>query len=211
MALKRELNPLQSDGRAAEVYRTAAEMILQKGYDATSVSDIAGALGITKAGLYHYIHGKTQLLFDIMQYGLDQLDREVAQPAKKIADAETRLRFMIAMHARIVTRGHGAVTILVDEARALTPAQNRKITRRKRDYLDFLRATLQAMKGEGKLRDVDLTVASFSLLGMINWLSRWYRPDGALDDQQIAEHIVDIALNGLIRPAARGRRVLRAV
>src|SRR6266566_848375 len=73
---------LQSDSRAAEVYRTAAEIILQKGYDATSVSDIAQALGITKAGLYHYIHGKTQLLFDIMQYGLNELDREVAQPAR---------------------------------------------------------------------------------------------------------------------------------
>src|SRR5882762_11508704 len=100
-----ERNAVQNEGRAAEVYRTAADIILEKGYNATSVSDIAQALGITKAGLYHYIHGKTQLLFDIMQYGLDELDREVAQPAYRIADAETRLRFMIEMHARIVTRG----------------------------------------------------------------------------------------------------------
>jgi AcrR family transcriptional regulator len=211
MAIKRERSSVQGDGRAAEVFRTAAEMILQKGYDATSVSDIAGALGITKAGLYHYIHGKTQLLFDIMQYGLDQLDREVAQPAMEIADAETRLRFMISMHARIVTRGHGAVTILVDEARALSPSQNRKITRRKRDYLDFLRATLNELAREGKLRGVNVTVAAFSLLGMINWLSRWYQPDGALNEEEIAEQLVDIALNGLIQPATRGRRVLRAV
>src|SRR5205809_8054095 len=112
----------QSEGRAAEVYRKAAEIILQKGYDATSVSDIANALGITKAGLYHYIHGKTQLLFDIMQYGLDELEREVAKPAMKIGDAEARLRFMIGTHARIVTRGHGAVTSLVDEAAAPTQA-----------------------------------------------------------------------------------------
>jgi TetR/AcrR family transcriptional regulator, cholesterol catabolism regulator len=209
--MKRERAQVPSDGRAAEVYRTAAQIILKKGYDATSVSDIAKALGITKAGLYHYIHGKTQLLFDIMQYGLDELEREVAQPAKEIADAGTRLRFMIGMHARIVTRGEGAVTILVDEARALTPAQNRKITQRKRAYLDFLRATLEQMKAERKLRDVDVTVAAFSLLGMINWLSRWYQADGALDEQQIAEAIVDIALNGLIRPAARGRRGLQAI
>jgi len=201
----------QSEGRAAEVYRKAAEIILQKGYDATSVSDIAEALGITKAGLYHYIHGKTQLLFDIMQYGLNELDREVAQPAMKIKDPEARLRFMVAVHARIVTRGHGAVTILVDEARALTPAQNRKVTRKKREYFDFLRATLQEMKDARKLRDVDLTVATFSLLGMINWLSRWYRAEGALNEQQVAQAIVDLALNGLIRPAAGGGRSLRAV
>ena len=204
-------NAVQSEGRAAEVYRTAAEIILQKGYDATSVSDIAQALGITKAGLYHYIHGKTQLLFDIMQYGLNELDREVALPARKIADAETRLRFMISMHARIVTRGHGAVTILVDEARALTPAQNRKIVRRKREYFDFLRATLREMKSQRKLRNINVTVAAFSLLGMINWLSRWYQADGPLNEQEIAEEIVDIAVNGLIRPTARERRRLRAI
>jgi len=208
---KRERAQVPSDGRAAEVYRTAAQIILEKGYDATSVSDIAEALGITKAGLYHYIHGKTQLLFDIMQYGLDELDHEVAEPAKEIADAETRLRFMIGMHARIVTRGEGAVTILVDEARALTPAQNRKISRRKRAYLDFFRATLEQMRAERKLRDVDLTVAAFSLLGMINWLSRWYKADGPLGERQIAEAVVDIALNGLTRPAARGRRDLRVI
>ena len=209
MALKRE-DQVPNAGRAAEIYRTAAQIILEKGYDATSVSDIAEALGITKAGLYHYIHGKTELLFDIMQYGLDELDREVAQPAKKIADAEARLRFMIGMHARIVTRGEGAVTVLVDEARALTPAQNRKIIRRKRNYVDFLRSTLQQLVDEGKLRDVNLTVAAFSLLGMINWLSRWYQADGPLDERQIAQAVVDIAMNGLTRPAVRGRRALSA-
>src|SRR6266700_5996334 len=196
MSIKRERSPMPTDGRATEVYRTAAEIILQKGYDATSVSDIAQALGITKAGLYHYIHGKTQLLFDIMQYGLNELSREVAQPAMKIADPEARLRFMIEMHARIVTRGHGAVTILVDEARALTPAQNRKVTRKKREYFDFLRATLREMKSQRKLRDINVTVAAFSLLGMINWLSRWYQADGPVNEQAIAEEIVDIAVNG---------------
>src|SRR5213595_2181520 len=208
MSIKRERSPVPTDGRASEIYRAAAAIILQKGYDATSVSDIAAALGITKAGLYHYIHGKTQLLFDIMQYGLDELDREVAQPAKKIADPEERLRFMIGTHARIVTRGHGAVTILVDEARALTPAQNRQITRRKRAYFDFLRGTLEELKAEGKLRDVEITVAAFGLLGVINWVSRWYQPGGGLDESQIAEQIIDIAFNGLTR---KGRRGLRAI
>src|SRR5436190_22371638 len=111
------------DGRAVEVYRTAARIILQKGYDATSVSDIANALGITKAGLYHYIRGKTELLYEIMKYGLRELDREVMAPAQKITDPEQRLRFIISTHAQLVTRGDGAVTILVDEARALSPTQ----------------------------------------------------------------------------------------
>ncbi len=202
---------LESDGRAAEVYRTAAQIILQKGYDATSVSDIARALGITKAGLYHYIRGKTQLLFDIMEFGLDELDREVVRPARLIVDPQARLRFLITTHARIVTRGLGAVTIVVDEARALTAAQNRKVTHRKRAYFDFLRGTLDELKKNRKLRDVDTTVAAFSLLGMVNWLSRWYQPEGRLTVAAIADELADMALRGLLRSTTHSSRGLRAI
>lgn len=196
----------QLDGRAAEVYRTAAQIILEKGYDATSVSDIAEALGITKAGLYHYIRGKTDLLYEIMKYGLRELEREVTGPAHEIADAEERLRFIISSHARIVTRGDGAVSILVDEARALTPPQNRAVTRLKRAYLEIIRSTLEELREQGKLRNIDTTVAAFGAIAMINWLSRWYQPDGSLSAAQIGDQIADMALFGVVKP-----RSLRAV
>ena len=201
-----------NNGRLAEIYRTAAEIILRKGYDATSVNDIANALGMTKAGLYHYIHGKKELLFDIMNYGMAELDREVVTPARAIKDAGARLRFMIATHAMLVTRGQGAVTILVDEIPALTPAQNREITRRKRSYFDFLRNTLKQLKEEGKLLDVDTTAATFTLLGMVLWPSRWFRHDGALSSEHVAEEIVKIAFQGLLRPESRAaQRGLKVV
>jgi len=195
------------DGRAAEVYRTAAKIILQKGYDGTSVSDIADALGITKAGLYHYISGKTELLFEIMKFGLEELDQQVMVPAHAIADAEQRLRFVIATHARLVMEGEGAVTILVDEARALSPAQNRKVTKLKRAYLDFIRTTLDELNAEGKLRSVNTTVAAFSIIASINWLSRWYQADGTLSKAEIAEQIADIAFNGVLQEPQRARKL----
>ena len=64
--MKTEKKPAPSNERLAEIYRTAAQIILRKGYDATSINDIANAVGMTKAGLYHYINGKKELLFDIM-------------------------------------------------------------------------------------------------------------------------------------------------
>jgi len=211
--MKAQKKPASNKERLAEVYRTAAQIILRKGYDATSINDIANALGMTKAGLYHYINGKKELLFDIMNFGLDELEEEVVIPAHSIADPAARLRFIVLSHARLVTRGDGAITILVDEITALTPAQNRKITRRKRAHFDRLRDVLNQLKAEGMLQDVDTTVATFSLLGMINWLSRWFKRDGALTEEQIAEEIVKIALNGLLRPesraAQRGLRVVR--
>jgi AcrR family transcriptional regulator len=201
--MKAQKKSAPNNERLAEIYRTAAQIILRKGYDATSVNDIANALGMTKAGLYHYINGKKELLFDIMNFGLDELDEEVATPARAIVDAESRLRFMISSHSRLVTRGQGAITILVDEITALTPAQNRKITRRKREYFDCLRDVLNQLKEEGKLADVNTTAATFSLLGMISWLSRWFRQDGPLTEEQVAEDIVKIALQGLLRPESR--------
>jgi AcrR family transcriptional regulator len=201
--MKAQKKPAPNEDRLAEVYRTAAQIILRKGYDATSINDIANALGMTKAGLYHYINGKKELLFDIMNFGLDQLEEEVVNPAHSIADPAARLRFIITSHARLVTRGDGAITLLVDEITALTPVQYRKITRRKRAHFDRLRAVLDTLKAEGMLQDVDTTVATFSLLGMINWLSRWFRQDRALTEEQVAEEIAKIALNGLL-PAPAG-------
>jgi TetR/AcrR family transcriptional regulator, cholesterol catabolism regulator len=204
--MKAQKRSSASDERLAEIYRAAAEIILRKGYDATSVNDIANALGMTKAGLYHYIHGKKELLFDIMSYGMGELDREVVTPAKAIPDAAARLRFMLDAHARLVTKGQGAVTILVDEITALTPTQNRKITRHKRAYFEFLRDTLEQLKAEGKLLDLNTTAAAFTLLGMVLWPSRWFRQDGALTSEQVAEEIVRIAFQGLFRPDARAAR-----
>jgi AcrR family transcriptional regulator len=212
MATKTQKKSAPSNERLAEIYRTAAQIILRKGYDATSINDIANALGMTKAGLYHYINGKKELLFDIMNFGLDELDEEVATPAGEIAEPTERLRFIIASHAQLVTRGQGAITILVDEITALTPAQNRIITRRKREYFNRLRELLNTLKAEGKLQDVDTTAATFSLLGMISWLSRWFRQNGALTQEQVAEQITKIALNGLLRSDSSTKNsVLRVV
>ena len=210
--MKAQNKPVSNENRMAEVYRAAAQIILRKGYDATSISDIANELGMTKAGRYHYINGKKELLFDIMNFGLDELEREVITPARSVVDPVARLHFIIASHARLVTRGHGSITLLVDEITALTPVQYRKITARKRAHFDRLRSLLNTLKSEGMLQDVDTTVATFSLLGMIHWLSRWFKQDGTLTEEQVAEEIVKIALNGLLPPNPRAAQpMLRVV
>jgi AcrR family transcriptional regulator len=198
-------------GRLGEIYRVAARIICEKGYDATSMSDIAEAVGITKAGVYHHIPGKKDLLFRIMNFGLDELDEKVIVPASEVTDAEERLRTIVSAHVRLITsrstpQGTNPVTIVIDEVAGLTPAHRRKIDQRKRAYVDLVRETLKALEAEGKLADVDVTTAAFSLLGMILWLSRWYNPRGRLTPEQVAEEITKIALGGLLRPPARSPR-----
>jgi AcrR family transcriptional regulator len=206
MATVRALaSPPQS--RRVEICRTAAQIFRDRGYDATSVSDIARALGMTKAGLYHYFDSKEALLFEIMTYGLERVRDEVVLPVRGIADPEERLRQIVLRHARIATNGRGAVAHLGDEIRALPPAGRKQIEERMRYYLEMVRDTLAELKADGRLRDVDPTVAAFSLLGMILWLPRWFRQDGRLSQERVATDLADMALGGLIqRRPAKARR-----
>lgn len=190
--------------RLADIFRAAARIICEKGYDATSMNDIAEAVGLTKAGLYHHIPGKRDLLFRIMDFGMDSLEEQVIAPSRAIPDAEQRLRAIIARHVRLITsnstpEGNNPVSIVLDEVTGLTSAQRRKIDDRKRAYVELIRSTLTELKAERKLRDVDVTAASFSLLGMILWLSRWYNPKGRLTPETVAEEVTRIALGGLVR------------
>jgi AcrR family transcriptional regulator len=171
----------------------------QKGYEGTSMNDIAEAAGLTKAGIYHYIRGKEELLFEIMTYAMDNLEQRVIAPAQEIADAEQRLRKIVEGHTTSLLEGVGAITIVLEETPALTAAHRRVIKARKRAYFDFIRQTLQQLESEGKLRNVDLTTAAFSLLGMILWISRWYRREGKLSAEQVLADYLEIAINGVLK------------
>lgn len=163
------------------------------------MNDIADAVGLTKAGIYHYIQGKEHLLFAIMSYAMDMVDQDVMAPARKVADAEERLRTIVERHARRILEVGGAVTILLEEMYALTPAHRRIITARKRAYFELIRRTLQQLAAEGKLRDVNPTVATFCLFGMILWISRWYRRDGKLAPEEILADLVETAMSAVMK------------
>lgn len=192
--------------RLAEIYRRAARIICDKGFDAMTMNDIADAVGMTKAGVYHYIRGKRELLFAIMDYGMTQLEQRVIVPARNIPDAEARLHAILSLHAHLIVGGEIAVTIVVDEVAGLEPRARKQINARKRVYFDFVRATLDDLKAQGRLQDIDTTVATFSLFGMILWLPHWFRPNGPLDIEQLVAELVKIASRGLVRPATKTKR-----
>jgi AcrR family transcriptional regulator len=183
---KAKVTPIwRKEARADHIYRVAAEIMCRKGYEATSMNDIADAVGLTKAGMYHYIQGKEHLLFEIMTFAMDMVDENVIAPTRDIEDPEERLRAVVQRHAGRILDVGGQVTILLEETWALTPAHRRVIRGRKREYFEMVRQTLQQLAEVGKLRQVDPSVATFSLFGMINWISRWYRRDGKIPKETV--------------------------
>lgn len=202
---KIKLSKLGEDDRLLLIYRIAAKVIHAKGYDATSLNDIAEAVGITKGGLYHYIDGKQSLLFKIMSYAMDMLELEVVAPTRGVADAQERLRAVIRLHTQLIIDKGIELTILLDESAGLTSEHLRVITSRRVEYYKFVRSILAQLKEKGKLRELDITIATHNLIGQLQWLPRWYVPGGRLSREAVMDAFTDAALKGLLRERAGSR------
>ena len=202
MIAKRRKSPRYAErmnDKMAQIYDVTATLICQKGFDATSVSDIADAMNLTKAGLYHYIDGKQNLLFKIMNFALEALNEDVIVPARNEKDAARRLELIVRNHVLTITRGSSSMTILMDEVGGLSEEQQAEVLKHKVGYLSLVRETLKELKKQGKLNDLNPSTAAHSLIGMILYLSRWYRRDGTMSDEQVADEILRIVRGGFLK------------
>ena len=190
---------VNDDARAVDIYREAARIISEKGFDATSMGDIANAVDLTKGGLYYYIKGKKALLFAIMDFAMNRLEAEVLEPARKEEDPEQRLEILLSGHVDLVIEDDAAMTILVYEEEGLDESHRGKIRQRKRAYASFLRDTITAVLDKyGRSSKIDSAVAAYSVLGMAHWVVRWYRPEGRLSREEVVDQVTALILHGLI-------------
>ena len=187
------------DQRYHEILERAARLIFQRGYDGTSMQEIAEACGLTKAGLYHHIETKEALLLAIMHYGMDLFDDRVLEPVSDIADPLARLR-------RVHGAQHRARDAGCDARRSRSSCTSTHADRRggagdharKKQYVQFLEAAFRQASERGQIRAVDPTLAAFSFLGVVLWTYKWYRADGKLGPQQLSDGMIDLFFEGLM-------------
>jgi AcrR family transcriptional regulator len=185
------------------ILERAARVIFEKGFDGTSMQDIADACGLTKAGLYHHVPTKEALLIAVMEYGMDLFEEVVLARVEQIADPLERLRKTMAYNIELVlTDSSKEVTIILHEHQTLTGDAQKQINARKKRYVRFLEDSFKQAMARGQIRSVDPTLASFSFLGSVLWTYKWYRPDGRLTPQQLSDGTIDLFFNGLGAPAS---------
>ncbi len=188
--------------RYRTILETAARLIRERGYEGTSMQEIADACRLTKAGLYHHIQNKEQLLFAIMRYGMDLFEHQVLAKVKDIEDPVERLSACMRRNIELVTRGAGKeVIIILHEHATLTGEAREHIDRRKKNYVRFLEDTFAEAVKQGRMRPVDPTIVAFSFLGMVLWVYKWFKPDGRLTEDQIADGMVELFVRGLVVPS----------
>lgn len=191
------------DSRYRAILEQAARLICLHGYDATSMQDIAAACDLTKAGLYHHIRAKEDLLLAIMHYGMDLFEEMVLAKVADIADPLERLRATMTRNLELVTSSSKEVTIILHEHATLTGPARTEINARKKKYVQFLERTIAEGIATKQLREVDPTLAAFNFLGVVLWTYKWYRPDGEIDRERLTAGMIDLFFGGLTAPVAR--------
>ena len=187
--------------RRTQILHQAALSFLHDGYDAASMSRIAARCGITKPGLYYHFKGKQDLLFAIMSHAMDLLEQRTLAAMLSADTHEERLRRILHSHVRLITElEDGALTVLVViERSSLRPDDRRIIDQRIRTYMSLIRATLEGLRADGRLRDIDTAIATTSLLGLMVWTSRWYRQSGRLSGDEVADQVTELGLASVLR------------
>jgi AcrR family transcriptional regulator len=186
-----------------EILRTAARLFQQRGYDATSMNDVAAALKLSKGGLYHHFQSKDEILFEIMNHAMEITDERVLNPVRAIADPEDRLRALIRLHIEVVLSPRDReITVMLHENHPLPPSLRKRINSRKKDYIHFLENLMAEVQNKYRhahraKAKVSPRAAAFALLGMINWIYQWYKPEGDLQAQNLIPQFTDLIFGGI--------------
>ena len=181
------------------VFRAAARLMVQKGYGATSISDIAWAVGMTKAGLYHHTTGKQDLLFQILIHAIDGVERDVIEPVKQLEDPEERLREIIRLHLRRLFQNGLEFALLFPERRHLEPARQDAVVQRGKNYLGLICVALSELADQGKLRDLDINIAAVHILQTITGIARWYTKDTGIFEDHLVEQTVNFNMSAILK------------
>jgi AcrR family transcriptional regulator len=180
-----------------QILEAAAQIISRKGFHAASMQDIAEAVNLQKASLYHHVSSKQEILFDLLDQTLDLLTERVSAAFSQGPSIEDRLRQGMRAYLSTLAENADLAVVLLLEHRSLDPQhRERHISRRDR-FERLWRELLQEGISAGVFREIDPGLAGRALLGIMNWTITWYRPDGPLPIETISDQFAALFLDGL--------------
>jgi len=184
------------DNKQGQISEIAAELISAEGYKGTSLQKIADKVGVHKSTLFHYIKSKKDLLVYVLEHSGDTLAANLEKLSSlQELDPEEKLRVAFEYHLSSVIEDIGGLNIYLNEMKML-PLKYRKIyTQKRRNYEKYFETIVAEMKERGYFEGLDEKIVAFALLGMLNSIPRWYRPEGRLTIKEVSEILFKIVVN----------------
>ncbi|RJQ80146.1 MAG: TetR/AcrR family transcriptional regulator [Desulfobacteraceae bacterium] len=180
----------------------AVDLFFRKGYYATSISDIARGCGIQKASIYYHFPGKEELLFSIMQSTMQDLLSSLENHLADASDIEGRMRAAIRSHVSFHLNRQKETFIATSELRGLTEDHLSVIVARRDDYERIFQELIRQGVDQGVYENCDMKILSYAILTLCTAGAFWFRPDGRLSVDEIADIYEKFVLNGLMAAQA---------
>ena len=187
------------DQKLEFILRHAARIFAEKNYHSTTMRDISRATNVSLAGLYHYCKSKEELLFLIQDNCFGRVLERLEERLQEVDDPLGRLCVFIENHLSFFASNMAEMKVLSHEAESLAGDLHAHVSTRKDKYTKLARQILKEIQQRQKSgSQIDLTVATYALFGMMNWIYNWYDPYGKLKVSELVDNIMRLFLHGFV-------------
>lgn len=190
--------------KAMQILAAAAKIFNERGYHGTSVADVADALGVSKPFLYYYLKNKDDMLFECSRIATEQLHAMLDEVRRADVSGWERLSLVFRGYAKVMTTDFG-ICLIRNTAPGSLPGDSReKLWVGRRRLNREVEQIVARGIADGSIRPCDPIALSFAIFGAFNWITYWYRDNGPLSPDEIADRFLDLFAHGVqATPAAK--------
>jgi len=183
--------------RKEQVIRTAAELFKEKGYVATSMRDLAHALGIEAASLYSHIKSKEEILQSLCFEMADQFRSSLSAVEEQDISFSQKLRKGILGHIEVMAKDLTASAVFMNEHRHLSDSHLKRFLLLRINYINRFKNIIDGGIAAGEFRNLDTKLAVMTLFSSLNWMPNWYDPSGIINPKELGNQLADMLIDGL--------------
>ena len=198
MASELSENFTRYDQKLEFILRNAARIFAEKGYHSTTMRDISRETQVSLAGLYHYCKSKEELLFLIQDNCFGRVLERLQERLGETNEPVEKLRLVIENHLSFFAANMAEMKVLSHEADSLAGELHARVSGKKQQYTQLVRQILSEVQQAGGERKIDLTVATYALFGMMNWIYNWFDPRGLLSVAELVENVTRLFFSGFL-------------
>jgi AcrR family transcriptional regulator len=180
------------------ILEASARIFSEKGYHASSMRDIADAVNLQKASLYHHFDSKQEILIALLDHALDLINSKLEAVLEQTISPDEKLRQAMVTYLQTIAENQNLSAVLLLELRSLDPELKARHASRREKFEKLWRDLIVEGKNQGVFISNDPSLTGRAILGVMNWTVTWYRSDGPRTASEIADLFADLLLKGLM-------------
>lgn len=189
----------ENNSRANVILHESAKLFAANGYSGTSIQDIAAAVGITKASIYHFFTDKAEIHSTIVLASITRLTALVEDAISRFSMAHEQIEAFARAHAQHISESAPFYfTAALGYNEIADPAVKAKVQRMRDGYEETLRRLIRSGIETGEFRELDVKLAARGIISCLNWMARWWRPSGPDTAETIASNYVKLFIRGFL-------------